>query len=497
MKADAAREPLGLGTKLAYGSGSLAHGMAYSGLTGGVLQIFFNQVLGLPALLVGSVIMVSLIADGIADPIIGRVSDRLRTQLGRRHPLMYAAALPAALLFALLWNPPGVLSAGGIMALTFVVMAAVRISISFYEIPSNALTAELTSDYDQRTSLQAYRWLFGVVGGAIGGLLLQEVFIGKHEVLYRAGYARWGILVGAVIFTFILVSAFGTQAQVRRLPYRTAVRRQSLREAFAEMRATLANRSLLALMLSGLLSGVAQAVQLGLSIYIYNYFWGLNPKQYGILIPLHAVGSVCAVALAPRLARRWGKKPTMICLFVAAVVMQAGPLFLRLVGVMPPNGSPLIMPILAIDGFLTSLLGVAGYIISGSMVADIVEDAAVRSGIRSEGLLYAAYGLLPKFTGGFGAFLTGVLLSIVQFPLHAARGTVDPALMRHLVTIFLPGTFFLNMCAVASLGLYRIDRRSHERNLETLAQAAAVAEEMHGVEGLGAGDFPAPAMTAS
>ncbi|HEY2048079.1 MAG TPA: MFS transporter [Caulobacteraceae bacterium] len=490
---DGAR-PLTSGIRIAYGSGSLAHGLAYSGLAGGVLPIFFNQVLGIPPLLVGTVIMISLIADGIADPLIGRFSDRLQTRFGRRHPFMYAAALPAGLLFALLWNPPAGLSAPALMGLSLVVLAAVRIAVSMYEIPSNALTAELTPNYDQRTLLQAHRWFFQVIGLALGSLTLQEVFIGSHGVLYRAGYARWGLAAAVGVVAFITVSALGTQARVRDLPPRPTTPRQTLGQAAREIRSTLANRSLLALMLSGLLSGVAQGVIIGLSIYIYNHFWNLSPRQYGILIPLHSVGSIAAVFLAPRLASRFGKKPTMISLFIGAVAMQAGPLFLRLIGVMPPNGSPWIMPILAVDGVLTSALGIMGYIIAGSMVADIVEDAAVKSGTRSEGLLYAAYGLLPKFTGGLGAFLTGVLLQIVHFPAHAARGTVDPHIMRHLVMIFLPGTVFLNICAISALGLYRIDRRAHERNLATLAQAAAIADE---IEAAGAGEMAAPALGAT
>ncbi|HEX4741167.1 MAG TPA: MFS transporter [Caulobacteraceae bacterium] len=489
--------PLNSTIRIAYGAGSLSHGLAYSGLAGGVLTIFLNQVLGLSPLLVGSVIMISLIADGVADPLIGRFSDRLGSRLGRRHPFMYASALPAAALFALLWNLPQGLSRGALLALSFVAMAGVRIAVSLYEIPSNALTAELTPDYDQRTLLQAHRWFFGVIGGALGSLTLQELFVGSHGVLYRQGYARWGLAASVVIFAFIVVSALGTQSRVRDLPPRPTPPRQSLGQAVREIRTTFANRSLMALMLAGLFSGVAQGVIIGLSIYIYNHFWDLSPRQYGVLIPLHSVGSLMAVFLAPRLARQFGKKATMISLFIGAVTMQAGPLFLRLIGLMPPNGSPWIMPILGLDGFLTSTLGVMGYIIAGSMVADIVEDAAVKSGARSEGLLYAAYGLLPKFTGGVGAFLTGVLLHIVHFPAHAARGTVDPMSMRHLVMIFLPATVLLNLCSISALGLYRIDRRTHEANLATLAQAAATAEAMHGVEAVEAGDTVAPAVGAA
>jgi len=161
---------------------------------------------------------------------------------------------------------------------------------------------------------------------------------------------------------------------------------------------------------------------------------------------------------------------------------------------MPPNGSPWIMPILVADGIVTATVAIVGFILVGSMLADVVEDAAVKSGVRSEGLLYAVNGLLPKFTGGIGAFIAGALLKAVNFPAHAARGSVDPELMRHLVMLYLPLSVFLSATSIAVLGLYRIDRATHERNLVTLADAAAAAVASHGIEGVEAGDAATPNM---
>jgi Na+/melibiose symporter-like transporter len=121
----------------------------------------------------------------------------------------------------------------------------------------------------------------------------------------------------------------------------------------------------------------------------------------------------------------------------------------------------------------------------------VVEDAAVKSGVRSEGLLYAASGLVPKFTAGIGAFIGGLLLTVVHFPAHARQGSVDPAIMRHLVIIYLPLSVVISVLAIAALGLYRINRGVHERNLATLEDAAAAAGQAHVVEGVALGDAPA------
>jgi Na+/melibiose symporter-like transporter len=490
------RGRLSLGIKSSYGAGSVAYGAAFTGLSGAVLQIYLNQVLGLPALTVGTAIMASLMIDAVIDPLVGRWSDRARSRWGRRHPFMLASAIPVAAFFYLLWNAPSGLKAGALVAFSFLMMVGVRISISFYEIPSNALTPELTPDYDERTTLQSWRWFFGIVASAVATLLLTQVFLsGPHNtqgVLYRQGYAGWGGLIAAILFISIIVSVFGTRSRIPNLPQRALAEGEERGGAWREIKLTFANASLGSLMLSGILGGVGGGITLSLSIYLYSYYWGLEPRQFGLLIPLNSLGSLLAVFLAPPLAKRFGKKPAMIGLFSFSVITAAGPLFLRLIGVMPPNGSPWILPILALDGMVTSTVAIVGYILVGSMMADVVEDAAAKSGVRSEGLLYAANGLVPKFTGGIGAFIGGLLLTLVHFPAHAVKGSVDPAIMRHLVMIYLPTSVTLSVIAIAALGLYRIDRRVHEHNLRTLEDAAAAAGQAHLVEGIEVGDSVAP-----
>jgi GPH family glycoside/pentoside/hexuronide:cation symporter len=490
------RPSLELSTKVSYGAGSVAIGVATAGLSGAILQIYLNQVLGLPALLVGTTIMVSLMVDAVIDPLIGQWSDKARSRWGRRHIFMYASAIPIAVLFFLLWNAPRGLSSAGLAVFTLVMMIALRVSFSVYIIPSNALTPELTPDYDARTTLQSYRWFFGIIGGAGIGLVLNEVFLrtGPHNplgILNREGYAHFGAVAAVVSLISILVSAVGTQDLVRHLPQ--AVRRTlSFGDSLREIRRTLTNRSLVALMLGGILGGIGGGISGGLSIYLYTHFWNLDPAQFGLLIPLGSVGSIIAVFIAPPLARRFGKKAAMIGLFSVSVVTAAGPLFLRLVGLMVSNSSPWLMPILIIDSMVTATVGVVGYILVGSMMADVVEDAAVRTGVRSEGLLFAVSGLLPKFTGGVGAFIAGLILTLVRFPPHALRGTVNPELMRQLALIYLPVTVFFSVISIAVLGLYRIDRATHERNIETLREAAALAETSGAAEAVEGGEAAAP-----
>src|SRR5260370_1081584 len=92
-------------TKLFYGFGSVAYGVKDHGFQQ-LLLFYYNQVVGLPARTVGTAILLVLLIDAFADPIVGQISDNLRTRWGRRHPFMYASAIPVAITDYLLWTPP-------------------------------------------------------------------------------------------------------------------------------------------------------------------------------------------------------------------------------------------------------------------------------------------------------------------------------------------------------------------------------------------------------
>ena len=460
-----------LSLRVGYGIGAVANGVLDAGLSGAVLQLYLNQVLGLPALTVGTIILVSLTADALIDPLIGQWSDRTRSPWGRRHPFLYGSALPLAAAFYLLWDPPAGLSGRGLLVFTLVLMILVRLAASFYRIPGDALLPELTEDYDERTTLTSYRWGFGIVGGNVIGYVLNAVFLRTSAqnplgVLSRQGYAHFGMMGAAMIFVSIIGCAAATHRRPKIImPLRRA---SSLARSMRDIRITLSNRSLLALLLGGVLGGIGGGISLGLGTYMLVHFWGLDPGQYAPLVPFGTLGAMLAVFVAPPASRRFGKKPAVIGLFSVSVVTVAAPVLLRLVGVINAGSSTWITVLVVADSMLTATVGVAGYILVGSMLADVVEDVAVQTGVRSEGLLYATNGLLLKFTSGIGAFIAGILLTLVHFPAHALRGTVPWPIVQHLVEAYLPISVFFSAVSIAVLGLYRIDRRTQQQNAASL-----------------------------
>lgn len=470
----AAGPPLRLHTRLAYGLGATAPGVALMGLSAAVLQYYLNQVMQLPAILVGTAIMVSLIADAVIDPLLGQWSDNCRSPWGRRHPFMYASAFLAAASFYGLWNAPRGLSGGDLLAYMLGLLILVRISVSLFDVPNNALAPELAPDYDQRTVLSSFRYFFVVFGLAgmsflLNGILLRKDAANPLGLLNRHGYEQFGAIGAVIIFATIMVSCLGTHDQIKHL-HRPPHRQVTLAETWREIIVTLTNPSLVVLLISGVLGGAAGGMQSGLDYYFYTHLWGLLPSQIAVVLPAAALGSIIAVFAAPPLSRRFGKKISMICVFTGSTVATLTPMTLRILGLAPANGSRALFVLLLVCAVAIGTLAIMGFIIIASMVADVVEDAAVKSGVRAEGLLFATNGLVPKFTTGFGAFFAGVLVTMVHFPTHAVQGTVPMALMRHLVLLYLPTYALLVVASIAVLILYRIDRNTHEHNLERLKE---------------------------
>ncbi len=419
--------------------------------------------------------MVSLMVDAVVDPLIGQWSDNTRSRWGRRHPFMYVAAPLAALVCYAFWHSPTTWSPAALGVFLIVILMLLRLSISLFEVPCNALAPELAPDYHERTGLLSYRFFFGMLAVVSVSVMLNAVFLsGPQGVLSRTGYADYGVMAAVVMLVAILISAGGTHKEIPRLS-RPATRPGTLRSTWREIRDTLGNRSLVVIMASGLISGVGTGMTSALQQYFYIELWHISTKQIALIAVAAGLGSIVAAGFASPISKAFGKKPSMIILFSLYLVGHVLPYSLKLLNLMPPDGSPWLFAILLTDAFITITLVITGLIIISSMLADVVEDAAVKTGVRSEGLLFAANGLLPKFTAGMGVFAAGVVLTVVGFPTHARQAMVDPSIMRPISATLTAGS-------IAVLVFYRIDKSTHEANLEKLRQAAALAEQGHVIE---------------
>ncbi|VVT25782.1 Sodium:melibiose symporter [Sphingomonas aurantiaca] len=463
---------LSTATMASYGFGAVAYGVKDSGF-GTFLLLFYNQVVGLPSATVGLVIMMALLIDAFVDPAVGFFSDRTRTRWGRRHPWMYASALPIMIGWLLLWNPPAMLSQPQTLVWLFAMAVLVRSAVSCYEVPSVALTPELSSGYDERTRIMAYRYLFGWVGGLLMLLSAYQYFLSPtaafpNGLLNRAGYAGFALAGAVAIGIAILVSALGTHHEIRHLP-NPPIARQTLRESFAELRHTVKNRAFVILMAAGVCAYTIQGISYAMSNYLYTYVWGFKGPVFVYLTLALFSGVFLAFLAAPRLGRTGSKPRVALAAVLLGATLNTAPYWLRMLGMFPEVGDRALLPILFALFILGTASNVTGFILGASMMADVVEDSEAKTGRRSEGVFFAGSFFVQKCTSGIGIFFAGMILAVAGFPAKATPGTVPVATIDRLTLIY-AGLYVALACVSAYFfARFPFGRVEHEARLARLA----------------------------
>lgn len=468
--------PLTFRTRFCFGFGTVAFGVKDNGFSY-FLQFFYAQVVGLPSAKVGIAIMAALVIDAFIDPIVGQLSDNWRSKWGRRHPFMYAAALPVALSYLLLWNPPSGWSENALIAYLIGTSMLIRTFITIYEIPSSALAAEMTTDYDERTRLMSYRYLFAWLGGVAMFMLATLVFLrpGGADAgqLKAENYQNYAICAAGLMLFSILFSTIGTHA---RIPYlaKAPHSRTSARQLISEMFGTLANKTFLFVLGASFFNAMAFGLGLSITLYFVTYFWQFSPNQIATLGLTGVIGAVVAFAVAPRISASMDKRNITIFLIISGMLVSIAPVVLRLMGLLPSNGTPILFWILFGTTLVAFSLSITGQILFSSMIADVVEDSELRTGRRQEGLFFAANAFVNKAVTGAGIFVTSMIVAAAGFSVAGGQSIVSEATNRTLGLIFVPTTAALYLAACGLLLGYRITRRSHQETLRLLAERSVL-----------------------
>lgn len=466
--------PLSRPTKLAFGFGAVASGVT-TGAFDFFLLIFYSQVIGLDARLVGLAILIALVFDALSDPIVGYWSDNMRSRWGRRHPFMYASALPVSAAFFFLWTPPAGASEATLFWYVLILAVIIRTAITFYRTPSTALVPDLTQEYNERTSLYSLRYFFAWTGGNAVAVLMFFILFPRFVTdsisdgrFNPDAYVVYGFVGSTVILISIVLSSLGTHSRIQYLKSPPPPRDITLGLIFREMFETLANRSFIALFLAALIGAVASGVASGLSLYFFTYFWGFNDVQTGVIFLGTFIAAAIGFVLAPIVSRTIGKKRGAMIVGLIAFGGAPLPIVLRLFDVLPPNGTPFVFWFVAITNVIDVGLIICFQILFASMVADLVEESELKTGRRSEGVFTAAETFIRKSVQGFGVMAATLVLTLAGFPAGADVEEVAPEAVWRMGAFYVPLVLCLWLTMIAVISTYRIDQETHEENVRKL-----------------------------
>ncbi|CAC5344864.1 MULTISPECIES: MFS transporter [Planktothrix] len=396
-------EKLNLSTKLAFGAGDLGPAIT-ANISVFFVLVFLTNVAGLPAGLAGSVLMVGKIWDAINDPIVGVLSDRTVHPWGRRYPWMVFGAVPFGILFFLQWIVP---SNNQWFLFWYYVIIGILFNTAYtaVNLPYTALTPELTSDYNERTSLNSFRFSFSISGSIFSLILAQIIF----SFFPDSPYQKYLILgaVCAILSIFPLFWCFlGTRKRVWAGHSVADNQDNSDSIPIAEqIKIAFSNRPFL------LVIGIYLCSWLGvqLTASILPYFvvnWMQMPEATFPQVAIAVQGTALVMLFVwSSISKRYGKKSVYFMGMGVWIIAQAGLFFLQpgQVGLM------YILAILAGCGVSTA------YLVPWSMIPDVIDLDELNTGQRREGVFYSFMVLLQKIGLAVGLFLVGQALDIAGF----------------------------------------------------------------------------------
>ena len=476
---------LPLSVKLFFGFGQAAEGIKNFGFSI-FLLFYYNSVLGLPGWMSGLAVGIALVFDAITDPLAGSLSDRTRTSLGRRHPYMYASIIPLAIGFYLLFTPPTGLSQWQLFGWMLCFAVLTRAGMTLFHVPHLSLGAELTDDFAERTSVVSARQIFSTLGSmfvifagfGIFFVATTEQSIGQFRL---EQYGPFALAMAICMAVSIGVSALGTQARAKSLSQPAPSKEvfslpRIFKQLWIEILEALSNDSFRWMFFGILCIFFMVGVEAALGLHMNTYFWELSETGNLLFFVAAPVGLIVGAFFTRRLNERFDKKPCVMLGTGGWAFCQFAMITLRLLDIMPANGTSELLYILVTFKFVQGLFVAQSLITFGSMVADIVDEHQLKSGRRQEGIFFAAVSFSSKCTTGLGSAMAGVALSIIGFPDGVGGGdavVVAPETVRNLGIFFGPGISGLAIVSVWCMSHHNLDRARHAEVQQELAQSTA------------------------
>lgn len=456
-------------TKFAYAIGAAAESgiaMAFNAFN----FLFYTTVLGLSGTLAGLAVTIALVFDAVSDPLVGSISDRWRSPLGRRHPFLYAAPVPMALFFVAIYSPPESLSEPELFVWFTTFTILLRTAQTLYQVPHLALGAEITTDYRERSVLMSWNTACSIAG-TFGTYYLAWTWFGTLEsgTADRGGYQVMAIAIGMFAIAAVLASAWFTRDQIPRLsqPTETATG-FGLASLFGEMRDCLRVRNFRVLVYGIFFLSATLGLHETLSSHINLFFWELSPDEIRFMVIGAPFGLFLASVMTPRFHVRFGKRNGLIVGILGMVSAVGVPIALRLLGLFPENDSPLLFPLLCVLKAVSYWMSAVMLISIASTLADVTDEYELETGRRQEGIFFAARAFFGKLTSGLGHLLAGIGIDLIAFPTQAKPGSLDPDIIFDFGLLAGPLTVLPAILSVFFYLRYDIDERRHREIREAI-----------------------------
>ena len=393
--------------KIGYGFGDMASSMFWK-LFGAYLMIFYTDVFGLPAAVVGTMFLITRIWDSAFDPIVGVVADRTHSRWGKFRPYLLWLAVPFGIIGVLTFVTPD-WSPTGKLVYAYVTYSLMMMIYSAINVPYASLLGVMSPNPKERNTLSTYRMTFAYIGSFIALLLfmpLVNFFSGNSKDLgdQQTGWTM-AVVVIAILCIILFFGCFAwTKERVKPIKEAQNPLKEDLKDLFK-------NKPWWILLGAGVAALVFNSIRDGATVYYFKYFvveedyatvsfFGMSFVLSGLYLALGQAANIIGVIAAAPVSNRIGKRNTYMWAMIIATVLSV--IFYWF------DKEDLIW--MFVFQALISICAGSIFPLLWSMYADCADYSELKTGNRATGLIFSSSSMSQKFGWAIGTAITGWLL---------------------------------------------------------------------------------------
>ena len=406
---------IGIREKIGYGFGDMASSMFWK-LFGSYLMIFYTDVFGMPAAVVGTMFLITRVWDSAFDPIIGIIADRTQSRWGKFRPYLLYLAVPFAVIGVLTFTTPD-FSDGGKVIYAYFTYSLMMMVYSAINVPYASLLGVMSPEPKDRNMLSTYRMTFAYIGSFIALLLFMPI-VNRFSMGHDEQHGwMMSVIVIAVLCVLLFYGCFAwTTERVKPI-------KEQQNSLKSDLQDLLHNRPWWILLGAGVAALVFNSIRDGATVYYFKYYvveeeyasvslFGISFVLSGLYLAVGQAANIVGVVLAAPLSNRIGKKKTYMWAMSIATVLS-------IIFYWFDKEQLMLMFIFQV---LISICAGSIFPLLWAMYADCADYSELKTGNRATGLIFSSSSMSQKFGWAIGSAVTGWLLAFYGFEANAVQG---------------------------------------------------------------------------
>lgn len=358
---------------------------------------YATEVIGASPAAVGLVFLIAKLCNAVGDPLIGNLSDRTESRLGRRRPWLLVGGPLAAVFGYMAWVPPSALSGSALIVWIAVSIVGFYTAYSIFEVPHMALGAEISLDATGRNRIFAWRQVMKVVASLLAGLLGSKLITQGQETTQTLA-----LVVSLATVVIVLVGV--SQLPPERHEFRGRGGEKPLR-ALADVLSNPHARLFLTVIFIDSIGTGGIAV---LTPFVIDHVVG-REDLLPALLGVNFLSTLLSVPLWLWLSREFEKRRLILWSMIASAFGFGSILFVG-------EGD---WPLVAFSGLASGIAVGCSNTLGYTLKSEIIDCDEYKTGERKEGVYFAGWAFAQKLAAGLMIFLVGQALEWSGFDRNA------------------------------------------------------------------------------